>query len=108
MEAHARSHAAYAPLSGTSASNIVTSEVRTRGPNGVNDEFAELPNPTGSAINIGGWLVRASDNIGLVSTRVTISAGVSLQAGQRYLVAHTAYTGTGSADQQYLFRGFAP
>jgi hypothetical protein len=75
--------------------------VRTRGPNGVNDEFVELFNPTDGGIAIGGWLVRGSSANGQVSTRATISTSVTLQAGQHYLVSHTGYSGSVPPDQTY-------
>ncbi len=55
------------------SSTVVISEFRVRGPSGGNDEFIEIYNLSASPVNIGGWLLRASNNAGTVSTRATIS-----------------------------------
>src|SRR5687768_4364380 len=41
----------------TAPSNIVISEFRTRGPDGGNDEFIEIFNPTDSIVDISGWKI---------------------------------------------------
>ena len=63
-----------------SAQGVVISEFRTRGPLGGNDEFIELYNATGADVDIGGWLVRGSNNAGTVSTRATIPSPTTLAA----------------------------
>lgn len=83
------------------ATNIVISEFRFRGDDGGNDEFIELYNPTTLPIDISGWLIRGSNNVGTSSTRATIPAGTILQAGQYYLVAHTGYSGPTLPDLTY-------
>jgi len=60
---------------------LVISEFRTRGPNGASDEFIELLNISASAVDIGGWKVNGSNNVGGTSTRATILAGTTLSAG---------------------------
>jgi uncharacterized protein len=47
------------------------------------------------------WLLRGSSANGQVSTRATFSTGVTLQAGQHYLVAHTGFSGSVTPDQTY-------
>jgi hypothetical protein len=84
---------------GPTLNHIVISEFRTRGPNGASDEFLELYNPTGAAVNIGGWLVKRSNNKGATSTRATIPTGKILQPGQHYLLAMSNYSGSVAADQ---------
>ena len=55
---------------------------------GADDELVELFNPTGAAVNIGGWLIRKSSACGTsLQTLVTISSGTILQPGQHYLLA---------------------
>src|SRR5512141_1291261 len=77
--------------------NVVISEFRVRGPNGGNDEFIELYNKSAAAVNIGGWLIKGSNNAGTVSTRVTIAAGKILNPGCHYLVVNTATGGYSGA-----------
>ena len=83
------------------ATNVVISEFRFRGDGLGNDEFVELYNPTNSAINISGWLIRGSNNAGTISTRATIPASTTLQPGQYYLIAHINYTGPTAANLTY-------
>ena len=83
-------------VSARSASGIVISEYRFRGPKGDNDEFIELFNAGSAAVNVGGWLVRVSaNNIPTsLATRATIPANTVIPAGCYYLVANaTATTG---------------
>ena len=40
------------------ASNVVISELRTRGTNGASDEFIEIYNPTNSSVAIGNWQIK--------------------------------------------------
>ena len=81
--------------------HVVISEFRTTGPKGGLDEFVELYNPTGAAVNIGGWLIKGSNSAGTTSTRATIKSGVILQPGQHYLVAGSGYRGTVKANLTY-------
>ena len=83
------------------ANSVVISEFRFRGTTGGNDEFVELYNPTSSPIDISGWLMRGSNNAGVVSTRATIPATTTLQSGQYYLVANTGYSGSVLGDLTY-------
>lgn len=86
------------------ANSVVISEFRTQGPNGGNDEFIELYNPTASAIDISGWTISGSNNVGNVSTRATLPASTSLPPGQYYLIANTStngYSGTVTPNLTY-------
>ncbi len=70
--------------------HIVISQFRTIGPSGANDQFVELFNPTGAAVNIGGWMINMSSGCGAaIQTLVNIPSGIILQPGQHYLVAYT-------------------
>jgi endonuclease/exonuclease/phosphatase family metal-dependent hydrolase len=76
--------------------DIVISEFRFRGPNGINDEFIELFNSSPAPVNVGGWMIRASNNNAspTVTTRATIPAGVVINPGCFYLVVNTdGYSG---------------
>ncbi|MCW5853529.1 MAG: VCBS repeat-containing protein, partial [Anaerolineae bacterium] len=89
----------------TSATGVVISEFRTTGPNGTNDEFIELYNPTGSTVNIGNWKINGSSSSGTTALRATIPAGTQLNSGCHYLVvndnASQGYSGTTPGDLTY-------
>ena len=73
--------------------NILISEFRTRGPSGGNDEFVEIWNNSGVAVNIGGYTLRGSNNAGTVSVRATVAAGTLLNPGCYYLFTNNNTTG---------------
>jgi hypothetical protein len=79
--------------SSSSAASVVISEFRTRGPDGANDEFIELYNPTANTINIGGWRINASSNTGSTTTKATIPLYTLLQSGQYYLIVNNNSSG---------------
>lgn len=90
--------------------NIVISEFRTRGPNGGNDEFIEIFNPTNSTISIANWEIRASNNTGGVGTIYTFSEGTEIQRGQHFLVANASdsgYSGGVDPDVTYINSGIS-
>ncbi len=87
-----------------SASGVVISEFRVRGPQGGNDEFIELYNASAAPVAIGGWKINGSNNAAGTSTRATIAGGVTLNPGCHYLVVNTAasgYSGSVAGDQTY-------
>src|SRR5215212_8124389 len=93
-----------APLSPLDTTHVVISEFRARGPNGGNDEFIELYNPTSAAIDISGWKINGSNSSGTVSTRVTMSPGTSIPAHGHFLATNNAaggYSGSVSGNQTY-------
>jgi hypothetical protein len=74
-------------------SHMVISEFRTQGIFGADDEFVELYNPTGAAVNLSGWSVKRSSSCGTSSITLfsfSTLSGTILQAGQHYLAATTA------------------
>lgn len=86
------------------ATNIVISEFRFRGSNGGNDEFIELYNPTNSSIDISGWEIHGSNNVGSTSLKVTIPATTILSSGQYYLITNngtSGYNDSVSSDLNY-------
>ncbi|MCX6035702.1 MAG: lamin tail domain-containing protein, partial [Chloroflexi bacterium] len=81
--------------------HVVISEFRSRGQNGLDDEFVELYNPSGAAVNMGAWMIKKSSSCGTgIINLVTIPADTMLLAGQHYLAAATGSSVT-SADQIY-------
>ncbi len=84
-----------------SATSVVISEFRTRGPSGAEDEFVEIYNPTSNPVDISGWIISGSNSSGTVQNRATIPAATLLRSGQYYLIAHNSYTGTVSPNLRY-------
>lgn len=82
-------------LSAQGSTGIVISEFRFRGALGGNDEFVELFNAGTAPIDVSGWQLRASNNNvpAAVSTRATIPANTTINAGCYYLVANTSTSG---------------
>ena len=99
-------------VSAQSSASIVISEFRFGGPAGANDEFIELFNAGTSPVNVGGWLLRSSNNVTPpgVFTRATIPAGTVIEPGCYYLVANNAaggYSNTTVAPNLTYNVGFA-
>lgn len=92
-----------------SATGLVISEFRFRGPSGTSgasDEFVELRNTSTSSLDISGYKLRgcASGSPGNVSDRATVPQGTVLQPGQHYLFANNStggYSGGVTEDQAY-------
>jgi hypothetical protein len=82
-------------VSAQSATGVMISEYRFRGPSGANDEFVELFNNSSVPVNISGWLIRASaNNIPTsIATRVAIPGNTILQPYCYYLVANASLSG---------------
>jgi uncharacterized repeat protein (TIGR01451 family) len=86
------------------AGQLLISEFRTRGSAGASDEFVEIYNPTTSTLSIGKLRIRASNSVGTISDRVTITAGTTLGPGCHYLLANgsgSGYSGSIPVDQTY-------
>jgi len=80
-------------ISAQSASGVMISEYRFRGPAGANDEFIELFNAGTAPVDITGWTIRASNNTGGNAPRATILASTVLNPGCFYLFTNTSLTG---------------
>lgn len=85
------------------AGQVLISEFRTRGPGGATDEFIEIYNPTASSVVIGGLVIRSSNNAGTITTRATITSGVTLGPGCHYLFAPTTFSGFGTTPPDQTF-----
>jgi len=88
------------------SSTVVINEIRSRGPNGGNDEFIELYNRSTSPVNIGGWIIRSANPIGGIVDKATITAGTVLNPGCYYLLTNSSlgagpYSGSVPGDQTY-------
>jgi predicted extracellular nuclease len=99
-----RNSAQHNCASSTGSATVVINEFRTRGPNGGFDEFVELYNRSDNSVDISGWKIKVSNNLGAVSTRVTINASTILPAHGYYLVTNASssgYSGTVIGNQTY-------
>lgn len=91
-----------APASvGAVSNSIVISEFRARGPGGASDEFVELFNGSGTAVDVSGWMVRRSNGSGTVNTQYTFGTGASIGAGCYFLLANASYVGSVTPDATY-------
>jgi hypothetical protein len=83
--------------------NLIISEFRLRGPQGVNDEFAELYNPSSTALivnttdNSDGWALAFSTTAGIVSGVAVIPNGTVVPAGGHFLIARNQDAANGPA-----------
>jgi hypothetical protein len=92
----------FTPTFPGNSDHIVISEFRTRGPLGDSDEFIELYNPTGGSVNIGGWTLKRSAGCGsTITSMLTITSGLILQAGQHYLLLSYPGSSLVGADQTF-------
>lgn len=79
--------------------SVVISEFRTRGPLGDNDEFIKIFNSTQVAVDISGWKIWISDNVGATSVLYTFPASTLIQPGQyRLIINSLGYSGSVLAD----------
>ena len=79
-----------APPRAVDALDVVISEFRFVGPEGANDEFIELFNPSNIPIPINGWQIWGSNNAGTTGTTPRATLGnVTLQPGQHYLLVNS-------------------
>ncbi|MDJ0959734.1 MAG: putative Ig domain-containing protein [Acidimicrobiia bacterium] len=68
------------------ADHVVISEFRPRGPNGADDEFVEIFNPTGAPVDISGWKFHITEP-GLYRDFHIVPEGVILDPGRYYLLS---------------------
>ena len=96
-------------LSARSASGVVISEFRFRGPASGNDEFVELFNAGTAPVDITGWTLRASTNTGATFLRATIVAPTTINPGCFYLMTNATLSGgySGSVPGNLTFSGNA-
>lgn len=97
------------PLGAADELGVFISEFRTRGPNGADDEFVEIYNASGGAVNINNWVLRRSTSCGGVATGgPLVTINVTLGPGQYYLIGKSPeYTGSTPLDLSYSSTGIA-
>ncbi|HOU53886.1 MAG TPA: lamin tail domain-containing protein [Myxococcota bacterium] len=78
---------------GLCAPHPLISMFRTRGPQGGNDEFLEIYNPSTEAVDIGSWTIGASNQSGLMGVRFTFPAGTVMGPGTFLLLANPSTNG---------------
>ena len=81
------------PPADAASETIVISEFRVRGPSGAADEFVELHNRSNAPVDIGGLLVRGSNDTGFVTTRATIADGTTIGPGCFFLLTNSSTSG---------------
>ncbi|MFM2153877.1 MAG: hypothetical protein RL199_2312 [Pseudomonadota bacterium] len=85
--------------------HVVISELAPAGPNGDQDEFIELYNPTSAAVTLAGWKLWYVSASGTVLTLATFAPDATISAHGYYLVANGAasvgFKGTVAADLKY-------
>ncbi len=82
------------------AEHVVISEVSIASADVPTDEFVELYNPTENAVDLSGFRLTRKTNTGTESTLVDSISG-SIPAHGFFLIAHSDFTGSDSADQEY-------
>lgn len=92
----------------TGTNHIVISEVAVRGAS-AGDEFVELYNPTGAAIDISGWRIQylSASGSGGWSVKATIPGNTSIPSHGYFLVASTSYPATPAPDLRVADMGFS-
>jgi len=87
----------------TKAGQLVISEFRLSGPNGADDEYIELYNPTGSRLTV--QSADGSDGLGIAAsdgnTRCVVANGTVIPANGHYLCANSSATIPVEADNVY-------
>ena len=87
------------PGAHAAANHVVISQFATRGPTAATDEFIELYNPTGSAVDMSGWKLQYKSATGTTfSDRAALPANTFIAAHGYFLITNQSYIGTVVAD----------
>ena len=79
---------------------VIISEFTASGPAAVDDEFVELRNVGGTAVDLGGWQLSRCTATGRLrpnTHELTIANGTLLQPGDYYVIGGPGFTGTADA-----------
>jgi hypothetical protein len=86
----------------SATTHLVISEVQFAGDNGANDEFIEIYNPTNNPVDISTWSIQRKTATESPSfTKKNFTSPAIVPAHGYYLIAHTSYNGTVSADMTH-------
>ncbi len=87
------------PPARAAANHVVISQFATRGSTAATDEFIELYNPTGSAIDLSGYHLQYKSATGTTwSDRAILPANTSIAAHGYFLIANQSYIVTTTPD----------
>jgi cysteine-rich repeat protein len=82
------------------ATNLLISEIRSRGAGGAGDEFVELYNPTSTPVTLGAtWKLEGRSNAAATYTARWTGSGKVIPAHGHFLLASAGYTQMPAADQ---------
>ena len=92
-----KTHVAY-----SATTHLVISEIQFSGDGGANDEFIEIYNPTDNPVDISTWSIQRETATESPSfTKKNFVALAVVPAHGYYLIAHTSYNGSVSADMSH-------
>lgn len=87
------------PQGGCTGTNLLISEIRSRGAGGASDEFLELYNPTGSPVTLDStWMLEARSNTSTTYSPRWSGSGTTLPPHRHFLIASAGYTQQPVAD----------
>ena len=89
------------PVKSAAAGHVVISEVMVRTVASASDEFVELYNPTGSAVDLSGWMLRRKSEAGNFQANLVSSMSGTIPANGYFLLTSDSSTSSGSADLQF-------
>jgi hypothetical protein len=84
----------------SAATHVVISEVQVGVTGQADNEFVELYNPTGSAVDLADWKLTRKSSTGTEANLDSDLSGI-IPAGGYYLLAHANYTGSVVKDEAY-------
>src|SRR3989344_8639760 len=88
------------PVRSAAATHVVLSEIMTAGAT-AGDEFIELYNPTGVAVDLTGWRLRFRNQSGSSFSNPVASLSGSIASHGFFLIGSPSYTGATSVDLTY-------